>query len=186
VAASVCDLLCCAWSYRCHVCAVDTNARVLCTPVPRARVSDIVRVLDGSWNFWFFGAQFVFWTTCGDMYYLGLDAIALYDAQGQRIPVRPSQIHAIPSSINELARGGGGDGDRDVRVSSNLAKDYAPDTWSNSDAWLAPLAHTLQPGSANLVYIAFHQPVCLSMLKVRVRVCARLCICMCALVSVRA
>ena len=109
--------------------------------------------------------QFVFWTTCGDRYYLGLDALALYDVAGNRIPIRPSQIFGIPSSVNDLS-GRSEDGEGDVRVVANLSREYSPSSWANSDSWLAPLAHSLSPGAPNLLYIVFHQPVCISMIKV--------------------
>jgi Domain of unknown function (DUF4457) len=38
---------------------------------------------------------------------------------------------------------------------------FLPRTSSNSQAWLAPLAHSLQPGAANLLYVALNQPVAL-------------------------
>jgi hypothetical protein len=43
---------------------------------------------------------------------------------------------------------------------------YDAKTWTNSDTWLAPLAHSVAPGTPNLLYIAFHQPVTVSMIKV--------------------
>ena len=67
------------------------------------------------------GCQFVFWSTHGDLYYLGLDGFAMYDAVGVRIPLRTNQIAAIPDSVNALSREGG-----DPRVPGNLATEYDP------------------------------------------------------------
>jgi protein JBTS26 len=124
--------------------------------------------------------QFVFWTTHGDVYYIGLDGLALLDAAGARIPLRAANIHAIPASVNDL-----GPGSADPRIPGNLSLLFDPvyvgvsfRVWlcvgpclrvcvwqcrksSNNQAWLAPLAHSLQPGAPNLLYIALNQPVAL-------------------------
>jgi hypothetical protein len=68
--------------------------------------------------------RFVFPTTCGDPFYLGLDAVALYDAEGRRVRVPPWCVHATPASVNELEASGGapeGAGGADVRIPANLA-----------------------------------------------------------------
>ncbi len=122
-------------------------------------------------------AQLVFWTTCGDRYYLGLDALALYDATGKRIPIRPSQVFASPSSVNDLPGVGGGGGEGDARVPANLCREYNPGAWTNSESWLAPLAHSITPGSPNLLYLVFNQPVTVSMVKVRTPCSPRDCGC---------
>jgi len=65
--------------------------------------------------------RFVFPHTAGDPHYIGLDALALYDAAGRRVRVPPWAVHASrPSSINDLSRPGQA---RDPRVPSNLAWD---------------------------------------------------------------
>jgi len=47
--------------------------------------------------------RFVFPSGLGDPHYLGLDAIAVYDAIGVRVPVRPRNIHALPLLPNDLS-----------------------------------------------------------------------------------
>lgn len=70
--------------------------------------------------------------TCGDVHYIGLDAVAFYDARGRRVRIPPWAIHVSrPSSINDMPAGTGrssGKGGRgaqgqggDARVPSNLA-----------------------------------------------------------------
>ena len=68
-----------------------------------------------------FEYKFVFDCNCGDMYYLGLDCIALYDTEGFRIPITSDQIYASPASINELSSS---NHVQDVRVPSNFS--YIP------------------------------------------------------------
>jgi hypothetical protein len=73
--------------------------------------------------------KLVFPASCGDLHYLGVDAVALYDAEGRRIPVLPWQVTASPASVNDATHEGGGGGGSsssahhlpDVRVPSNLA-----------------------------------------------------------------
>ena len=120
--------------------------------------------------------KFVLVSSAGDPYYIGLDGLALYDAVGKRLPLHPSQVHAVPGSVNDLRRAEGrGAGDKtpppaaataDPRLPGNLARKYNPSTWTPADAWLAPLAHSLTPGDRNLLVVTFHQPVVLSMIKV--------------------
>lgn len=60
--------------------------------------------------------------TWGDPFYLGIDAVALYDAEGKRIPVFPWQISATPFGLGDA--GGGGAGPADARNAANVA--YLP------------------------------------------------------------
>ena len=60
--------------------------------------------------------------TWGDPFYLGIDAVALYDAEGKRIPVFPWQISATPFGLGDA--GGGGAGPADARTAANMA--YLP------------------------------------------------------------
>lgn len=62
--------------------------------------------------------QVVITATCGDAYYVGLDALALYDAAGRRIRVHPAAVHALPP--------GPGGSHADARVPANLACTGAP------------------------------------------------------------
>ncbi len=66
--------------------------------------------------------QFVFWTTHGDLYYIGIDALALYDVTGQFVPLHSSQVLAFPSSVNDLTPGSRDD----FRIPANLVKEYNP------------------------------------------------------------
>jgi len=107
--------------------------------------------------------QFVFESTHGDQYYLGLDAIELFNASGAPVAAHPSQVFANPDSVNDIL----GQGDaRDVRVPGNLVVAPTPDSSDDSHSWLAPLAHSLCPGAANHVYFVFDTPVTLSLIKV--------------------
>jgi hypothetical protein len=78
--------------------------------------------------------RFVFPTGLGDPHYIGLDAIAIYDASGVRVPVRPRNIHALPplssleSSSNQENHFGIEKGDS--RVAGNLG--FAPSAFSLS------------------------------------------------------
>lgn len=126
--------------------------------------------------------RFVFRSTWGDPYYLGLDGLALYDAEGRVIRLHPSQIYALPMSINDLYDAESlKDGSQlDPRLPSNLALppldeanqpltsytrpgEYTP--WSSSRAWLAPLAHSLDPGMENELVLTFDHPVTISMIR---------------------
>jgi len=105
--------------------------------------------------------KFVFETTWGDPYYVGLNGIEFFDADGARIPVHGDQVHAVPSSINDIL---GKHEKRDVRLASNLVRRTAA-RWDDRRSWLAPLAHSLMPGQPNLVYVCFDHPVTLSMIR---------------------
>lgn len=105
--------------------------------------------------------KFVFETTWGDPYYIGLNGIEFFDADGARVPVHGDQVYAIPASVNDILR----DGERsDVRLAANLVRKTVA-RWDDRRAWLAPLAHSLMPGQPNLVYVCFDHPVTLSMIR---------------------
>lgn len=107
--------------------------------------------------------KFVFWTTWGDPYYLGLNGFELYDFHGKKLQHAPQIIAAAPHSITELSQSA--DGVVDVRVPANLLSGKSKSTWDASDAWLAPLASSLGNHDGNVVYVAFDAPVVLSMIK---------------------
>lgn len=109
-----------------------------------------------------FQLKFVFWTTWGDPYYLGLNGLELYDFYGRKLRFRPHIIAAKPHSITELSKPGGA---VDVRVPENLLNGRNKNTWDASDAWLAPLASSLGSHDGNVVYVVFDAPVVLSMIK---------------------
>ncbi len=117
--------------------------------------------------------KFSLLATWGDPYYVGLNAIELYDAHGKRIAVAPRNVSAYPHSVNvcleenaaalearrqtqRLCR----EGDlvlRDARVPANLVRDLNPfskitEEYGGSDispsgngagSWLAPLRSSL-------------------------------------------
>ena len=94
--------------------------------------------------------------THGDLYYIGLNAIALFDESGAAIRVRPEQLIAVPASINEL------DGvSNDCRTPDKLI-DGSTSTWDATRMWLAPYTR----GTPNNIYIVFSEPVTLSMIKI--------------------
>lgn len=89
--------------------------------------------------------QFVFESSHGDRFYLGLNAIDLFDASGAPIRVPPHIVHALPHSVNDLLPPGA---DRDARIPSNLVAPLTSLEQRLDDrrAWLAPLAHSLHAG----------------------------------------
>lgn len=94
-------------------------------------------------------------STWGDAYYVGLNGIELYDAQGNIIQLTENNIGACPDSVNVL------EGiDNDVRTPDKLI-DGVNDTLDGRHMWLAPIL----PGQLNRVYIIFDIPVTLSMIK---------------------
>jgi len=104
-------------------------------------------------------------TNWGDGYYVGLDGLQLFDHSGKEILIKPSQVHAIPSSLRDL-------GQEDARLPYNLF-DGVLGTDDGCHSWLAPLAQTfnlikndtsLFP--ENVIYILFNEPICLSMVRI--------------------
>lgn len=104
--------------------------------------------------------KFVFWTTWGDPYYLGLNGIELYDFHGKRVSANPTVVMAKPHSLCDLQ-----DSSDDVRVPANLLSGKDKNTWDASDAWLAPLASSLGSNQGNVLYIGFDTPIVLSLIK---------------------
>jgi hypothetical protein len=74
--------------------------------------------------------QFIFHSTWGDPYYVGLDGLELYDGTGAKIVVDPIQLSALPHSVRDINQ-------TDSRVPANLVDGTAP--------WLAPLANSMTP-----------------------------------------
>lgn len=130
--------------------------------------------------------KLVFSSSCGDPYYVGLDALALYDAAGVRICVRPWQVHALPSSVAASASDTAGD----VRTAANLAfappPDYPPGTAAEcvrrrddvalyrsgpfpvARAWLAAMLPTPPDAGSkpcNMLVIDFDEPQCISLVR---------------------
>uniref|UniRef100_A0A1B6E268 KATNIP domain-containing protein n=1 Tax=Clastoptera arizonana TaxID=38151 RepID=A0A1B6E268_9HEMI len=99
--------------------------------------------------------QLLLLSTWGDPYYVGLNAIQMYDSQGNLIYLNETNISAHPFSINILD-----DIDNDVRTPDKLI-DGINDTTDGRHMWLAPIL----PGEINRVYILFNTPVAVSMVK---------------------
>ncbi|XP_038048296.1 katanin-interacting protein-like [Patiria miniata] len=95
-------------------------------------------------------------STWGDPYYVGLNGLEFYDANGDKITLTETNMAAYPSSVNVLE-----DVTDDVRTPDKLI-DGINDTSDGSHMWLAPIL----PHVINRVYIIFDQPVAVSMIKV--------------------
>ena len=93
--------------------------------------------------------------THGDLYYVGLNGLELYDDKGARIPVRPQQIACVPASINEL------DGVVDDCRTADKLVDTCNTTWDAVHMWLTPFSR-MAPAR---VFCVFDEPVTLSMIK---------------------
>ncbi|XP_026114123.1 protein KIAA0556-like isoform X1 [Carassius auratus] len=91
----------------------------------------------------------------GDLYYIGLNGLELYDQNEQKIPLSDSNIAAFPDSVNVLDNVCG-----DVRTPDKLI-DVVNDTHDGQHMWLAPVL----PGLVNRVYVIFDQPMTVSMIK---------------------
>ncbi|CAM9319227.1 unnamed protein product [Lampetra fluviatilis] len=94
-------------------------------------------------------------TSWGDPYYIGLNGLEIYDAEGQLIPLTENHMTAFPDSVNVLEGVCG-----DVRTPDKLI-DGVNDTHNGRHMWLAPIL----PGVVNRVYIIFDHPTSVSMVK---------------------
>jgi hypothetical protein len=129
------------------------QGRLICEPAPWPRAQTVRIVLGGS---------------ISDLFYIGLDDLALYTPDAARVRITPRQIRASPASVNELP-GTPADG----RVITNLCFDpgcsedraLVPSS-APPRSWLAPLAHSLQPGSSNVIEISFDSPITLGGLRI--------------------
>jgi hypothetical protein len=100
----------------------------------------------------------------GDPFYVGLHAVALLDAAGQRVRVSPLQVHASPPGATCTSA-------EDARQCSNLAYlqqgaaqslgDALRPATTSSQAWLAPLTHSLGLPTHNSLFFALDQSVAL-------------------------
>lgn len=97
-------------------------------------------------------------STWGDMHYIGLSAIEVFDCKGTLVALsdRMSQVTADPHSVNVLSEYSG-----DPRIPSNLF-DGVNCTSSDLHQWLAPYS----PGKVHSVHIDLGQQVSLGMLRV--------------------
>ena len=140
--------------------------------------------------------KFSLLSTWGDPYYVGLNAIELYDSSGKRISVSSKSVSAYPHSVNACLEENAhvlnsckqmqrlcSERDlvlRDARVPANLVLDLNPfsspgrakrekvRSGNGAGSWLAPLRSSLDADdmAPNTVYIVFDQPVTLSMVKI--------------------
>jgi hypothetical protein len=105
----------------------------------------------------------------GDLNYVGLTGIRLYDVQGDEIEIDESQIQATPyRDINDLTeikeRG------YDARCLDNLINGSPCDTFDDKYMWLAPLVNEadfdVSLSEKNVIFIMFDSPVTISMCKI--------------------
>ncbi|XP_030841044.1 protein KIAA0556 [Strongylocentrotus purpuratus] len=94
-------------------------------------------------------------STYGDLYYVGLNGLEFYDAQGEKMELTESNIAAYPPSVNVLE----GVSD-DTRTPEKLI-DGVNNTVDGGHIWLAPILPTV----INRVYVIFDEPATVSMIK---------------------
>eukprot|EP00656_Telonema_subtile_P050009 TRINITY_DN6368_c0_g1_i2.p1 TRINITY_DN6368_c0_g1~~TRINITY_DN6368_c0_g1_i2.p1 ORF type:complete len:357 (-),score=82.31 TRINITY_DN6368_c0_g1_i2:37-1107(-) len=94
-------------------------------------------------------------STWGDPYYMGLNALELYDALNQRIALDHSTLHAIPDSVRRLPGL-----QHDVRTKDKLW-DGCNETHDDRHMWLVPFT----PGTSSCLYVCLSEPVSLSKVK---------------------
>jgi hypothetical protein len=102
--------------------------------------------------------EIVISSTWGDVHYVGLSAIEVFDAQGSLVLLDDpaAQVTANPHSVNVLP-----ESDNDPRVPENLF-DGVNCTCSDLHQWLTPFT----PGEAHTVRIDLGASVCLGMLRI--------------------
>jgi protein JBTS26 len=93
-------------------------------------------------------------TTWGDLNYLGLAGIEVYDSEGQ--PIQPKKISACPPDINVLPGYG-----NDPRVVENLVDGHYF-TNDDMDVWLTPFTS----GDDHTVTLDFGQKTQISMIRI--------------------
>ncbi|KAE9045051.1 hypothetical protein PR001_g5121 [Phytophthora rubi] len=101
--------------------------------------------------------KFVFTSTWGDEFYLGLNGVELYDRDNQLIPLCSEIIDAQPRDINILKEPGA---TQDVRTLDKLY-DGVNNTYDDRHMWLAP--HS--PSHPNKLVIFFNEPVTISKIR---------------------
>ncbi|ETL93867.1 hypothetical protein L917_08064 [Phytophthora nicotianae] len=101
--------------------------------------------------------KFVFSSTWGDTFYLGLNGVELFDRDNQLIPLSAEIIDAQPRDINILKEPGA---THDVRTLDKLY-DGVNNTYDDRHMWLAP--HT--PSHPNKLVIFFNEPVTISKIR---------------------
>ncbi|KAK1938065.1 MAP3K epsilon protein kinase 1 [Phytophthora citrophthora] len=101
--------------------------------------------------------KFVFTSTWGDKFYLGLNGVEIYDRENHVIPLGSEIIDAQPRDINILKEPGAA---QDVRTLEKLY-DGVNNTYDDRHMWLAP--HT--PPHPNKLVIFFNEPVTMSKIR---------------------
>eukprot|EP00002_Diphylleia_rotans_P001000 TRINITY_DN10545_c0_g1_i1.p1 TRINITY_DN10545_c0_g1~~TRINITY_DN10545_c0_g1_i1.p1 ORF type:complete len:1785 (+),score=340.31 TRINITY_DN10545_c0_g1_i1:93-5447(+) len=100
--------------------------------------------------------KFVFSSTWGDLHYLGLNGLELFDLDGKPICITPDMCHATPRDVTllpELAH--------DLRTLDKLF-DGTNDTFNDEHMWLTPFSSDQDV----TLYIFFNEPVSLSMIRI--------------------
>lgn len=101
--------------------------------------------------------KFVFMSTWGDKFYLGLNGLELYDQYNNLIKLREDLIDAQPRDINILRDPGMA---HDVRTLDKLY-DGVNNTYDDRHMWLSPFT----PAQHNKLVIFFNEPITLSKIR---------------------
>ncbi|XP_072167978.1 katanin-interacting protein-like [Diadema setosum] len=94
-------------------------------------------------------------STYGDLYYIGLNGLEFYDAEGEKMELTESNIAAYPPSVNVL------EGVTDDTRTPDKLIDGVNDKPDGGHMWLAPIL----PSMINRVYVIFDEPATVSMIK---------------------
>ncbi|KDO25864.1 hypothetical protein SPRG_08807 [Saprolegnia parasitica CBS 223.65] len=100
--------------------------------------------------------KIVIMSTWGDPFYVGLNGLALYDAQNMLVPIGEDQIQAVPRDINVLPESK----DADVRTLDKLY-DGINNTYDDCHMWLTPFNYSSESVK---IFIFFDEPIVLSKL----------------------
>lgn len=101
--------------------------------------------------------KFVFMSTWGDAYYIGLNALELFDERNNLVQLRDDLIGAQPRDINVLKEPGQ---PHDVRTLDKLY-DGVNNTYDDRHMWLAPFT----PTQSNKLLLFFNDPITLSKIR---------------------
>lgn len=102
-----------------------------------------------------FVLQFIIYSTWGDQYYCGLNAIELFN-NDEKIQLDEQNICAYPESVNSLQNVSG-----DVRTPDKLIDGINTDS-NGLHSWLAPII----PKCLNRIYIIFDIPIGITSIKI--------------------
>jgi hypothetical protein len=100
--------------------------------------------------------KFVLSSTLGDVHYVGLNGIELYDMDEKLIELEPRNLQSVPRDVSSLVSCQG-----DIRVLENLINGVNDNTL-DENIWLAPFT----PGRSNILYVIFEQPTAISLVKI--------------------